>query len=357
TENKILDGAVAPEKLSADPADEGKVGVVQPDGTVVYQNLDSENIDGKDLSLSAGLEFTGGTDGTGKLLADAGIGIADAGITTAKLANDAVTNDKLADNAVTSANIVDGTIATADLANGAVTPDKLSVDTADAGKVATVQPDGTVVYENINASDITGTENLLVSNGIEFTGTTDGVNALLVETGIGIADSGITTAKLANDAVTNDKLADNAVTSANIVDGTIATADLADNAVTENKISDGAVAPEKLSADPADEGKVGVVQPDGTVVYQNLDSENIDGKDLSVSAGLEFTGGTDGTGKLLADAGIGIADEGITTAKLANDAVTNDKLADNAVTSANIVDGTIATADLADNAVTENKIS
>src|SRR5690606_39630894 len=126
---------------------------------------------------------------------------------------------------------------------------------------------------------------------------------------------------------------------------------------TENKILDGAVAPEKLSADPADEGKVGVVQPDGTVVYQNLDSENIDGKDLSLSAGLEFTGGTDGTGKLLADAGIGIADAGITTAKLANDAVTNDKLADNAVTSANIVDGTIATADLADNAVTENKIS
>src|SRR5690554_2512553 len=484
TENKILDGAVAPEKLSADPADEGKVGVVQPDGTVVYQNLDSENIDGKDLSLSAGLEFTGGTDGTGKLLADAGIGIADAGITTAKLANDAVTNDKLADNAVTSANIVDGTIATADLANGAVTPEKLSADTADAGKVATVQPDGTVVYENINASDITGTENLLVSNGIESTGTTDGVNALLVETGIGIADAGITTAKLANDAVTNDKLADNAVTSANIVDGTVATVDLANNAVsenkildgavapeklsadpadegkvgvvqpdgtvvyqnldsenidgkdltagdgsilvtngtgttlvdtsiqvsdggitnaklasdavseskiqdgavtsskilngtiqdvdlannavstdkiqnnavTENKILDGAVAPEKLSADPADEGKVGVVQPDGTVVYQNLDSENIDGKDLSLSAGLEFTGGTDGTGKLLADAGIGIADAGITTAKLANDAVTNDKLADNAVTSANIVDGTIATADLADNAVTENKI-
>src|SRR5690606_39174714 len=261
---------------------------------------------------------------------------------------------KLANNAVTSANIVDGTIATADLANNAVTENKLIAVSAEAGRVATDQPDGTVAYENINASDITGTENLLVSNGIEFTGTTDGVNALLVETGIGIADAGITTAKLANDAVTNDKLADNAVTSANIVDGTIATADLADNAVTENKILDGAVAPEKLSADPADEGKVGVVQPDGTVVYQNLDSENIDGKDLTAGDGSILV--TDGTGATLVDANVRVADGGITTDKLANDAVTNDKLADNAVQSENILDGTIATADLADDAVTEDKI-
>src|SRR5690554_8119904 len=126
---------------------------------------------------------------TGKLLADAGLSIADAGITTVKLANDALINVKLSRNAFTSVNIVDGTIATADLANGAVTPEKLSADTADAGKVATVHPDGTVVYENINASDITGTENLLVSKVIKFTGTTDGVDDVLVETASAIQDA------------------------------------------------------------------------------------------------------------------------------------------------------------------------
>src|SRR5690606_38439048 len=148
------------------------------------------------------------------------------------------------------------------------------------------------------------------------------------------------------DAVTNDKLADNAVTSANIVDGTIATADLANNAVTENKISGGAVAPEKLSADPADEGKVGVVQPDGTVVYQNLDSENIDGKDLTATTGDNSITVTNGTGTTLVNTQLHVTDGGITTAKLANDAVT----------SAKIEDGTVATVDLANNAVTGAKI-
>ncbi|EHQ41463.1 hypothetical protein Myrod_0627, partial [Myroides odoratus DSM 2801] len=38
--------------------------------------------------------------------------------------------------------------------------------------------------------------------------------------------------------------------------------------------------------------------------------------DLSVAGGLEFTGTTDGTAKLLADAGIQIADGGVTTDKI-----------------------------------------
>ncbi len=140
-----------------------------------------------------------------------------------------------------------------------------------------------------------------------------------------------------------------------IIDGGVTTAKLADNAVTEDKIADKAVSPEKLSADPADIGKVGVVQADGTVVYQNLDAENIDGKDLTAADGSIVV--TDGTGATLVDANVKVADGGITTVKLGADAVTNDKLADNAVSTENIVDGTVATADLADNAVTEDKIA
>jgi len=54
--------------------------------------------------------------------------------------------------------------------------------------------------------------------------------------GGGIADGSVTTAKLANLAVTNDKLASNAVAAHNIQDETITSYKLADGAVTFEKI-------------------------------------------------------------------------------------------------------------------------
>ncbi|WP_268223997.1 hypothetical protein, partial [Sinomicrobium oceani] len=158
---------------------------------------------------------------------------------------------------------------------------------------------------------------------------------------IGIADGGVTTDKLADDAVTNDKLANDAVTNDKLADNAVQTENIADGAVETSDIADKNVTATKLGADPSDAGKVGVVQADGSIVYQNISSESVDGADLSVSEGIAFTGGTDGTGKLLAAAGIGIADGGVTTDKLADDAVTNEKLADNAVQTENIADGAV----------------
>jgi hypothetical protein len=52
-----------------------------------------------------------------------------------------------------------------------------------------------------------------------------------------------------------------------------------------------------------------------------------------------------------------IADEAVITAKIANNAVTSDKIADNAVTTTKIATNAVTTAKIADNAVTSTKIS
>jgi hypothetical protein len=63
-----------------------------------------------------------------------------------------------------------------------------------------------------------------------------------------VADLGITTAKLAADAVTAAKLADDAVVTANIVDLNVTTAKIAADAVTGAKLADDAVAAEHIAA-------------------------------------------------------------------------------------------------------------
>lgn len=62
-----------------------------------------------------------------------------------------------------------------------------------------------------------------------------------MQTAGGIGAGGIAAAKLANSAVSTEKLAANSVTSAKIADGAVGTADLAAKAVTSAKLADTAV--------------------------------------------------------------------------------------------------------------------
>ncbi|MFY0714327.1 hypothetical protein J1D01_11655 [Seonamhaeicola sp. NFXS20] len=329
---------------------------------VAYDNtnsgLTSTNVQGAldelannkgDLTVNGGLEFTGGTDGVDKLLSDAGIQIADNGITTAKIADGAVTTDKIGSGNTGEVLITDTNgdvtwenqedfvknLETLTSLTYSETENKLSYKD-ELGNTNEIQLNNTSLSYNsatqelvyVNSQGQTQSVSLvsLVVSGKDLTAAdgsiivSDGLGATLVDSNIKVADGGITTAKIADGAVTTSKVGENAITS--------------------EKISNGEVKAEDLGADSVDVGKVGVVQTDGTVVYQNVSSDNVDYDntnsgltstnvqgaldelannkgDLTVNGGLEFTGGTDGVDKLLSDAGIQIADNGITTDKIA----------------------------------------
>lgn len=117
------------------------------------------------LVTQGGIEFTGSTNGTDKLLGNATIQIANLGVTTAKLAADAVTNEKLADNAVQTENI----------ANRNVTAEKLTAGSGTAGRVAVADANGIVTYTNaVPSSSVSGQDVTAASNKITLAGTNIG---------------------------------------------------------------------------------------------------------------------------------------------------------------------------------------
>ena len=117
------------------------------------------------LTTQGGIEFTGSTNGTDKLLGNATIQIADLGVTTSKLAVDAVTNAKLADDAVQTENI----------ANANVTAQKLTAGNGTAGRVAVADANGVVTYTNaVPSSSVSGQDVTAASTKVTLAGTPAG---------------------------------------------------------------------------------------------------------------------------------------------------------------------------------------
>src|SRR5690606_16750104 len=162
----LADGSVTAGKLIADPSNEGMVGVVQTDGTIVYQNLNSTNVDGQDFT-SNDLTITGGTGAT---LTAVTAEIKDGAVDTAALADNAVTNSKLADDAVDTENIADGAVETANLAEGSVTAVKMDSESAAVGQVPIADGSGGVTYGNVNSSNVDGQN--FTSDDLTITGGT-----------------------------------------------------------------------------------------------------------------------------------------------------------------------------------------
>ncbi|HLP27198.1 MAG TPA: hypothetical protein VK147_01075, partial [Candidatus Didemnitutus sp.] len=258
-------------------------------------------------------------------------------------------NPLIAPNAVTTNKILDLNVTTAKLADGAVTNSKLGANSITGDKVA----DGTLTVNDLAPGTIPTTLPPSGPAGGELTGTYPNP---LIQNGV------ITTAKIADGAVSNTKLGSNSVTTDKIVDGTVQAIDLApgliptvfppsgaaggeltgnypnpliqNGVITTAKLADGSVTNPKLGANAVTTDKI----LDGTVGLVDLAPGIIPTVfPPSGPAGGELTGSYPNPQ---------IQNGVITTAKIADGAVTGTKLADNTVTTNKIVDGTIGLVDL-----------
>ncbi len=131
-------------------------------------------------------------------------------------------------------------------------------DAASDNKYPSVKAIKTYVDAQVTSGGTPNADDLTLGK-IKLAGDLGGTNSRA--TAPVISDLAISSAKLANDAVTSTK----------ILDGTIATADLADNSITSTKISDGAIA----TGDLADNSITSTKVSDGTIAAADLADNSI----------------------------------------------------------------------------------
>ena len=229
------------------------------------------------------------------------------GITSAMIGTNQVTGSEIAALTVGTANLADNSVTSAKIGASAVTEAKIASSAVSSAKIAT------------NA--VTGSK---ISAGVAGAGLgKDGSSNLQVK----VDDSSI---EIATDALQLKNLG-------------VSTAKLADNAVTSAKINNASVTGPKLAATVAGTGLV--QNGSGNLDISAGDGLQFSGNNLTVQlgAGLEIQAGAidvevDDT-SIAIDEGNGevkVKDLGITSGKLANGAVSTAKIADDAVTAAKV---------------------
>ena len=179
-------------------------------------------------------------------------------------------------------------------------------------------------------------------------------------TTVKITDANVTTAKIAADAVTGAKIADDAIDSEHYTDGSIDTAHIADANITTAKIADDAVTAAKLgTVNLADLTNVHTASPsDGQVLkWDNGNSRWAPAADAGAGGATLADGDYGDVTVSSSGSAINIDSGAVVTAKLGADAVTGAKIADEAIDSEHYTDGSIDHEHLANDAVDGDNIA
>lgn len=212
TTAKIADNAITEEKISGEDTPEGAAVTTSKikDGAVTNPKIANGAVTTiKIQDFDAESSFPTGV--TNEKLADESV-------TESKLASGAVTEGKIAPNAVTAGKIADGAVIEGNIAAGAVTHDNLTEACVQAGNIA----NGAVQSGNLAPNAVQ--EGNIAPGAIHTEDIHDGaVTTAKIEDYDPNSETptGVTTAKIADEAITEDKLAPQAVTTDKLADGLI----------------------------------------------------------------------------------------------------------------------------------------
>ena len=275
----------------------GAANIVAGDGLSKTGNELAVNVDNSTLEISA----------------DA-LKIKDSGVTATQIASAAVSTAKIQDAAVTNAKLANSTISGKSLGANL---DSLSA--AAAGAISMTSYNGSAAVSDlaVNVDDAS----------IEIA-----TNALQLK------DSGVSTAKIANAAVTGLKIEDGAVSNTKISDGAITGAKVQDGTLANAKLANSTISGKSLGANldslsAAAAGALTMTAYNGSAAVSNL-AVNVDGVTVEIATNA-----------------LQVKNAAITSAKLADGSVSNTKISDGAITGAKVQDGTLANAKLANSTI------